>query len=116
MKRQTLICIICAIALIICSTWIPVVRAAVRNPTTTLAPGTSQVDIPLNTNCTVTVDSRSVEKPALAGTARIETGFVSPYTTEGILIRLDSDWLVLRDGYHENWIPTSKVIMIHANR
>jgi hypothetical protein len=41
---------------------------------------------------------------------------VAPDTTEGILIRLDSDWLVLRDGYHENWIPTSKVIMIHANR
>lgn len=111
-----MIFILCAIALIICSIWIPNVRAGARSNAGQLIPGTQRVEYPLNMACTVTVDSRSTEKPALAGTAHKETGFVAPDTTEGILIRLDSEWLVLRDGFHENWIPTSKVIMIHANR
>jgi hypothetical protein len=116
MKRQSLIILVCAIALIICSTWISVVRAAVRNPAGTLASGTSLVDIPLNTICTVTVDSRSTEKPVLAGTGYKTTGFVAPDVAEGVLIRLDSEWVVLRDGSYESWIPTHKVIMIHASR
>ena len=117
MKRTTLIFIVCAIALIICANWNSVVRASVRNPVGIPVTGTPVVEIPLNMNCTVTVDSRSDEKPAIAGTANKVTGFVAPDTAEGILIRLDPEWLVLRDGpYYENWIPTKKVIMIHVTR
>jgi hypothetical protein len=116
MKRQSLILLVCALALIICSVWIPNVRAGVRSTADPLIPSIVRVNYPLNLTCTVTVDSRSTVKPVLAGTAYKATGFVAPDTAEGILIRLDSEWLVLRDGTYENWIPTGKVIMIHANR
>lgn len=106
----------CVIALIICSTWTSGVLAGVRNSVGPLTSDTSLVDIPLNRICTVTVDSRSSSKPVLAGTATKVTGFVAPDTAEGVLIRLDADWLVLRDGSYESWIPTKKVIMIHASR
>jgi hypothetical protein len=33
-----------------------------------------------------------------------------------LVIRLDSDWRVLRDGSEENWIPKSKVLMIRVSR
>lgn len=108
--------IVGAIALIMSLISIPVVRAGARSPAVTLASGASLVDIPFNTICTVTVDSRSTEKPVLAGTGNKSTGFVAPDVAEGILIRLDSEWVVLRDGSYESWIPTHKVIMIHASR
>ena len=116
MKRQTLMILVCAFALIICSIWNPYARAGARSTAGPLVTGTDRVDYPLNLTCTVTVDSRSTEKPVLAGTALKATGFVAPDTAEGILIRLDSEWLVLRDGFYENWIPTRKVIMIRASR
>ncbi len=89
-----MIFLLCAIALIICSIWIPNVRAGARSTIDPLIPGTLRVDYPLNLTCTVTVDSTSTEKPVLAGDARKATGFVAPDTAEGILIRLDSEWLV----------------------
>ena len=52
----------------------------------------------------------------IAGQANKVSGFVAPDTAEGILIQLDSDWLVLRDGSEENWIPKSKVLMIRVRR
>lgn len=88
----------------------------VRNSTGPSPSVTPLVDYPLNTICTVTVDSRSTEKPVIAGNTNKVTGFVAPDTAEGVLIRLDSEWLVLRDGSYESWIPTHKVIMIHASR
>jgi hypothetical protein len=111
-----MIFVVCAFALIICSIWIPYARAGARSTAGPLIPGTARVEYPLNLFCTVTVDSRSNEKPVLAGTALKATGFVAPDTAEGILIRLDSEWVVLRDGSYESWIPTHKVIMIHASK
>ncbi len=69
MKRQTMILLGCAITLIVCSAWTSGVPAVVRNSTGPSTSVTPRVDFPLHTICTVTVDSRSTEKPVLAGTA-----------------------------------------------
>lgn len=75
-----------------------------------------RVEYPLNRSCVVTVDPRAASKPEIAGQANKVSGFVAPDTAEGILIHFDSDWLVLRDGSEENWIPKSKVLMIRVRR
>ena len=75
-----------------------------------------EVDLPLNCTCIVTVDPRVGPKPEYPGEANAISGFFAPDTARGTLIRLDDQWVVLRDGYHENWIPMAKVIMIRASR
>ena len=59
------------------------------------------------------MDPLSSSKPVIAGKANIVTGFTAPDTVEGILVRCDAEWLVLRDGRNENWVPRNKVIMLH---
>jgi len=75
-----------------------------------------EVDLPLNSSCVVTVDPRVGPKPKYPGEANANSGFFAPDTARGTLIRLDERWVVLRDGYHENWIPMAKVVMIRAAR
>lgn len=100
------------ILLIMSSAWIPGVLAGARSPVT-LTSNAPPLEYPLNRDCVVTVDPLSSPKPVIAGKANKVTGFVAPDTVEGALIRLDADWLVLRDGCNENWIPRNKVILIH---
>ena len=96
--------------------WAPAVSKATN--TTVLPPGPheTRVDYPLNRSCLVTVDPRAMSKPEIAGQANKVSGFVAPDTAEGILVHMDSDWLVLRDGSEENWIPKAKVLMIRVRR
>lgn len=75
-----------------------------------------ELELPLNCVCIVTVDPRVGPKPEYPGEANAISGFFAPDTVRGNLIRLDDQWLVLRDGYHENWIPMAKVLMIRAAR
>lgn len=75
---------------------------------------TAQVDHPFQRRCVVTIDPLASSKVEIAGKSNIVTGFSAPDTVEGILIRLDAEWLVLRDGCEENWIPRSKLLMIHV--
>jgi hypothetical protein len=86
--------------------------------TTDFPPGLpeSRIEYPLNRSCVVTVDPRATSKPVIAGVANKVSGFVAPDTAEGILTHMDPDWLVLRDGSEENWIPRAKVLMIRVNR
>lgn len=98
------------IALLLCSSWLPSVLAGVRGPASTPPPA---LGYPLNRDCVVTVDPLSSSKPVIAGDANIVTGFRAPDTVEGTLIRFDAEWLVLRDGRNENWIPRNRVILIH---
>ena len=113
MKRQPVIFLGAAILLLMGSPWISAVLADIRAPANTLGPASAPAGCPLNRNCVVTVDPLSSSKPVIAGDANIVTGFVAPDTVEGTLIRFDDEWLVLRAGRNENWIPKSKVIMIH---
>ena len=103
-----------AIALIAALTWFPGVQAGARTSVTPSIQAESQIDFPLGQRCVVPVDPLATSKPVVAGTANIVTGFAAPDTVEGILIRIDSDWIVLRDGCDENWIPMKKVLLVHA--
>ncbi len=102
-----------AISLLICSPWISAALTGARTSGGALSTTVPQGVYPLNRACVVTVDSLSTPKPVLAGDANIVTGFTAPDTVEGTLIRIDADWLVLRGGSSENWIPKNKVMMIH---
>jgi hypothetical protein len=114
MKREPMFLYACAIALIIYLTWNPGLLAGMRHQAEPAVTGTPAVEYPLNLRCIVTVDPLAASKPEIAGRANKVTGFVAPDTAEGILVRIDSEWLVLRDGCNENWIPMRKVLMIHT--
>ncbi len=116
MKQPTMLLLACAIPLFIYATWKPDVQAGARANPPTLIPGAPAVDYPLGLRCVVTVDPLAASKPAVAGTYNKVTGFVAPDIAEGVLIRIDDEWLVLRDGYHDNWIPRNKVILMHVSR
>lgn len=116
MNRQPMYVAGSAALLLMLPLWTDGVRAGGITPLPRSVPGMAEVEYPLNRDCTVTVDSRSAPKPRFAGQAKKITGFVAPDTAEGILIRLDDDWLVLRDGSEENWIPKEKVLMIRVTR
>jgi hypothetical protein len=110
MKRTTLLLGGCAALLVTASAWTSGARA---NPAGEAGP---EVDLPLHRSCVVTVDPRIGPKPEYPGAANAISGFFAPDTARGTLIRLDSQWLVLRDGNEENWIPREKVLMIRASR
>lgn len=102
-----------AISLLMCSPWISAALTGARVSGGTVPPAAAVGVYPTNRDCVVTVDSLSTPKAVIAGDANIVTGFAAPDTVEGTLIRLDAEWLVLRSGCNENWIPKNKVLMIH---
>lgn len=103
-----------AVTLIICSVWLQSDQAGARTTIRQPITAGNQIDFPLGLRCVVTVDTRSAPKPEVAGQANLVTGFAAPDATEGILIRMDADWVVLRDGSDENWVPMNKVLLVHA--
>ena len=84
----------------------------------TPAPGNpaSKVDVPLGLRCVVTLDPAASEKTAISSELLSLSGFTSPNTSEGVLVRLDAEWLVLRDGNYDNWIPRDKVLLMRNTR
>ncbi len=96
------------------ASWSSGSQSGVRARTGSAMAGMSPVDYPLNRTCVVTVDPIRLSKPVTAGRENIVTGFRAPDTVEGVLVRMDSEWLVLRNSSSESWIPASKVMMIHA--
>jgi len=116
MKHQSMILLACAIPLFIYATWAPDVLAAARSQPTAPIPGAPAVDYPLGLRCVVTVDPLAASKPVVAESFNKATGFAAPDIAEGVLIRMDNEWLVLRDGYHDDWIPRNKIILMHVSR
>ncbi len=114
MKQQLIIFVGGAIALIFCSAWIPSEQSAARTPIKPPTTVERRIEFPLGQRCAVTLDPRAASKPVVAGKANIVTGFDAPDIAEGILVRMDNEWLVLRGGSDENWIPMNKVLMVHA--
>jgi hypothetical protein len=113
MKRIPLL-VLGAVALcVLIVVWTPGVLAAARSPEPVRE---AWLDYPLQRSCVITVDPYSLSKTEIVGPANKSTGFVAPDTAEGILLRLDDEWVVLRDGKHDNWIPKAKVLMIHVLR
>ena len=113
MKRHSMLFFGGAILVSMVAVLTPDVRGVVR---TIESPPARLVDFPINRRCVVTVDPLAASKPVIAGIENVVTGFSAPDVVEGVLIRLDPDWLVLRENSNDYWIPTSKVILIRVNR
>jgi hypothetical protein len=96
-----------------CFPWLSGVLADSLPASAALTPVANTNGYPLFHECVVTVDPLAVSKTVTAGDSNIVTGFDAPDTVRGKLIRLDAEWLVLRDGCNENWIARNKVLMIH---
>lgn len=69
---------------------------------------------PIGKSVTITLDARSNSRSELSQDIRRYSGFTHHNTVEGTMLHMDSEWLVLKDGIAENWIPRDKVLMIHA--
>ena len=71
-------------------------------------------EIPLNCRCVVTVDPqyRSTDSQEQSP----KGGFTGPNLLEGVVIRMDQEWLVLKEGSFENWIPRDKILTIRVSR
>lgn len=116
MKRPTLLLLGSAALLITLSTWTSGVLANVTHPAAAFTPALDPGESLVNRPCVVTLDPRYTSKQVIAKNENIVTGLSAIDTVEGVLIRMDANWIVLNEPYYENWIPTSKVIMIHARK
>jgi hypothetical protein len=78
-------------------------------------PETAAVPLPLGKKCVVSIIAVSATKPVVSGTANVVTGFAAPSIVQGVLIRMDSQWVVLREASEDHWIPLNKVIMVNVS-
>lgn len=73
-------------------------------------------ELPMTRNCTVTLDARANSRSTMAPEMQAQSGFVRQDTVQGVLIRVTAEWLVLKDGESENWIPRDKVLLLRVSR
>lgn len=76
----------------------------------------AEVKAPLGQLCIVTLDPRAERAVKPSGDALKKTSLTGDDTVEGTLVLLDDEWLVLKDGTYENWIPRDKVLFMRASR
>lgn len=105
-----------AVMLAMVPVWTSGITAGPQHGSVALMPGGLLAGSALNRACVVTVDTRGAPKPEFAGPGNMISGFSAPDTAEGILIDVDSEWLVLRDDGEENWIPRNKILMLRVRR
>jgi len=73
-------------------------------------------ELSVNLKCIVTLDAQSNSRSAMTAELQTISGFVRQDTVQGTLIRVNSEWLVLKDGESENWIPRDKVLLLRTSR
>lgn len=71
-------------------------------------------ETPINCRCVVTVDPQFRASDSAEQSPK--GGFTGPNMLEGVLVRMDQEWLVLKDGSFENWIPRDKVLTVRVSR
>ena len=71
--------------------------------------------LPIGRAVIVTLDPRSNSRNELSKEIRRYAGFSHHDTVEGTLVHMDAEWLILKAGVDENWIPRDKVLLLHAN-
>lgn len=75
----------------------------------------SAVSSPLGQECVVTVETQAWMK-ASPTQPDSKSGFYGDYTLRGKIIQWQNDWIVLKDGSYENWIPREKVLSVRVSR
>ncbi len=73
-------------------------------------------DFPLNMNYTITLDARSNSRSAMTKEMQDNSGFVNPDTTEGTLIKVTPQWLILKNMDSEYWVPRDKILLMKVHR
>ena len=76
----------------------------------------AEMKAPFGQLCIVTLDPRAERTVKPAADALKKTSLTGDDTVEGTLVRVDEEWLVLKDGSYENWIPRDKVLFMRASR
>ncbi len=76
----------------------------------------AEMKAPFGQLCIVTLDPRAERAVKPAAEALKKSSLTGDDTVEGTLVRLDEEWLVLKDGSYENWIPRDKVLFMRASR
>jgi hypothetical protein len=116
MKKPSMLIVGGAFMLAMVPVWTSGITAGAQDGAAALVSGGSLAGSPLNRACVVTVDTRGAPKTEFAGAGNMISGFSAPDTVEGILIGLDSEWLVLREDGEENWIPRNKILLLRVGR
>ena len=76
----------------------------------------AEVKSPFGQLCIVTLDPQADRTGKPVTDASKKTSLTADDTVEGNLILLNDEWLVLKDGTYENWIPRDKVLFMRASR
>lgn len=71
---------------------------------------------PVGHRCVVTLDPTAARESRHDGETMKKTGLTPEVTVEGTLVSIDNDWLILKDGTYENWIPRDKVLFMRVSR
>ena len=66
--------------------------------------------------CVVTLDPKAGRESRHDSETMKKTGLTPEVTVEGSLVSIDDQWLVLKDGTYENWIPRDKVLFMRVSR
>ncbi len=74
------------------------------------------VKSPVGQPCVVTLDPLAERVLGPVKESLEKTGLTPEGTVEGTLVFMDREWLVLKDGTYESWIPRDKVLLIRASR
>jgi hypothetical protein len=80
------------------------------------AEGRVSSDPPLNLKYIITLDARSNSRSTMPEEMQVLSGFVRQDTVRGTLIQSNAQWLVLKDGDAENWVPRDKALMVRLQR
>lgn len=95
------------------------IGAAVSFPSSTVnaqqAAAPAAGAIPVGLRCIVTVDPRATGHAPGFETQQ-KSGLSAEHIVEGNLVSMGGEWLVLKDGTYENWIPRDKVLLMRVSR
>jgi hypothetical protein len=116
MKKPSIFIVGGAVMLAMIPVWTSAITAVPQGGAAAPVPGELLAGSALNRACVVTVDTRGAPKPEFAGEGNLISGFSAPDTVEGILIGMDTEWLVLREDDEENWIPRNKILLLRVGR
>jgi hypothetical protein len=78
-------------------------------------PAGKALAFPVGSRCVVTLDP---EAPATkrSGGVNSDTYEVLENKLQGEFLAISSEWLVLKEGNYENWIPRDKVLSMRVSR
>ena len=70
---------------------------------------------PIGQRCVITLDPRDPAKTR-EGHANADKYLVLENKVEGVLLQMSPDWVILKDGNSENWVPQDKILYFRISR